>query len=57
MEEFLKNENTFDVFMNEIRIENEMLVEPKKIVSLQTKESRNEWFKKINCSKNILEGK
>jgi hypothetical protein len=42
MEEFLKNENTFDVFMNEIRIENEMLVEPKKIVSLQTKESRNE---------------
>jgi hypothetical protein len=43
--------------MNEIRIENEMLVEPKKIVSLQTKESRNEWFKKIKCSKNILEGK
>jgi hypothetical protein len=36
MEESFGNENTCDVFMNEVRIENEMLVELEEMVSFQT---------------------
>jgi hypothetical protein len=36
MEEFSENENTCDVFMNEIRIKDEMLLELKEMVSFQT---------------------
>jgi hypothetical protein len=42
MEESSENENTCDVFMNEIKIEDEMLVELKEMVSFQTLGSRNE---------------
>jgi hypothetical protein len=41
MEESSENETTCDVFMNEVRIEDEMLLEPKKMGSLQTKGNRN----------------
>jgi hypothetical protein len=41
MEESFENENTCDVFMNEVRIEDEMLVEHEELVSLQTKGSKN----------------
>jgi hypothetical protein len=36
MEQSSKNENTCDVFMNEVRIEDEILLEPKEMGSLQT---------------------
>jgi hypothetical protein len=36
MEKFYENENTCDVFMNEVKIEDEMLVEFKEMVSFQT---------------------
>ncbi len=41
MEQSPKNENTCDVLMNEVKIQDEMLVEPKEMVSLQTKGNRN----------------
>jgi hypothetical protein len=41
MEQSSKNENTCDVFMNEVRIKDEMLVKPKEIVSLRIEGSRN----------------
>jgi len=41
MEESSENETACDVFMNEVRIEDEMLLEPKKMGSLQTKGNRN----------------
>jgi len=41
MEQYSENENTCDVFMNEVRIEDEMLVKVQKIVNLQTKGSKN----------------
>jgi len=34
MEQSSKNENTCDVFLNEVIIQDEMLVEPKEMVSL-----------------------
>ncbi len=36
MEKFYENENTCDVFMNGVKIEDEMLVEFKETVSFQT---------------------
>jgi len=41
MEYFSKNENTCDVFMNEIGIEDEIFPKPKEMGSLRTKGSRN----------------
>jgi hypothetical protein len=41
MEESFENENTCDVFMNEVRIEDGMLVEHEETISLQTKGNKN----------------
>ncbi len=41
MEQFFENKNTCDIFMNEIRIEDEPLLEPQENVNLQTKGSKN----------------
>jgi len=41
MEQSSKNENTRDVFMNEVRIENEVFLEREEMVSFQTKRRRN----------------
>jgi hypothetical protein len=41
MEQYFLNENTYDVFMNEVRMEDEPLKEPKENASVQTKGSRN----------------
>jgi len=51
MEQSFKNENTCDVFMNEVRIEDEILPKPKKMVNLQTKESRNVEMNQNNLKK------
>jgi hypothetical protein len=40
MEQCSKNENTCDVFMNEVKIEDEMLVEFEKMVSFQIEGNR-----------------
>jgi hypothetical protein len=40
-EQFFENENTCDIFMTEIRMENEPLLEPQENVNLQTKGSKN----------------
>jgi hypothetical protein len=58
MEKSSEHENTCDVFMNEVRIEDEMLLEHEEMGSLRTKGSRNlemKEFKEITCTKNILE--
>jgi hypothetical protein len=52
MEQSFENENTFDVFMSEVKIEDEMLVELEKMVNFQTKGSKNleineKYFKKL----------
>jgi hypothetical protein len=41
MEQYSKNENSCDVFMNEIKMEDEPLPKPKENGSFQTKGSRN----------------
>jgi len=41
MEWSFENENTCDMFMNEVRTEDEMLVKPEETVNLQTKGSKN----------------
>jgi len=41
MEQSFKNENTYDVFMNEVKTEDEPLKEPKENASVQTRGSRN----------------
>jgi hypothetical protein len=41
MEQSFENENTCDIFMNEVRIQNEPLQEFKENVSVQTKRNRN----------------
>ncbi len=38
---FSKNENTCDIFMNEIKMKDEPLQEPKENASVQTKGNRN----------------
>jgi len=40
MERTSENENTYDVFMNEIKMEDEPLQEPKENASVQTKGSK-----------------
>jgi hypothetical protein len=51
MEQSSRNENTCDVFMNEVRIEDEILPKPEEMVSLQTKESRNVEMNENNLKK------
>jgi len=41
MEQYFLNENTCDIFMNEIRMEDELLLELQENGSIQTKGSRN----------------
>jgi hypothetical protein len=41
MDQSSKNENTYDVFMNEVRMEVEPLQKPKENASVQTKGNRN----------------
>jgi hypothetical protein len=41
MEQFSENENTCDVFMNEVKIKDEILSKLEEMVSLQIKGSRN----------------
>jgi hypothetical protein len=41
MEQSSKNENTCDVFINEVRIEDEVSLEREEMVSFQTKGRRN----------------
>jgi hypothetical protein len=41
MEQSFENENTYDVFMNEIRMEVEPLQEPEENANVQNKGSRN----------------
>ncbi len=41
MEQSFKNENTYDVFMNEVKMEAEPLKEPKENASVQTRGSKN----------------
>jgi hypothetical protein len=41
MEQSFENENIYDLFMNDIRMEDEPLQEPKKNASAQTKRGRN----------------
>jgi hypothetical protein len=41
MEQSSENENTYDVFMNEVRMEIEPLQKPKKNASVQNKGNRN----------------
>jgi hypothetical protein len=41
MEQSSKKENTCDVFMNEVRIEDEMLLKPKEMGSFQIEGSRH----------------
>jgi hypothetical protein len=41
MEQSSKNQNTCDVFMNELRIEDEMLLKPAKMGSFQTEGNRH----------------
>jgi hypothetical protein len=41
MEQSSENENTCDVFMKEVRIEDEMLVELEKMVNFQIEGSKN----------------
>jgi hypothetical protein len=61
MEYFFENENTCDVFMNEVRIEDEMSVKFKETVNLQTKGSRNlemneKNFKKLYAQRKFWRG-
>jgi len=51
MEQSCKNENTCDVFMNEVRIEDEILPKPEEMVSFQTKENRNVEMNENNLKK------
>jgi hypothetical protein len=51
MEQFFKNENTRDVFMNEIKIEDELLLELEEMRSLQTKGSTDPKKKENNLKK------
>jgi hypothetical protein len=63
MEQSSKNENTCEVFMNEVRIKDEVSLKREKMVSLQSnkrkQEVKNEQFfkKEITCTKYILEKK
>jgi hypothetical protein len=41
MEHYSENENTCDVFMNEVKIEDEMLSKPEEMGFLQIERSRN----------------
>lgn len=41
MEQYFEKENTYDVFTNEVRMEDEPVQELEKIASVQTKGSRN----------------
>ncbi len=41
MEHYFENENTCDVFMNEVKIEDEMLLKLEEMGSLQMKRSTN----------------
>jgi hypothetical protein len=41
MEQSSKNENTCDVFINEVKIEDEVFLEREEMVSFQTKGRRN----------------
>jgi hypothetical protein len=41
MEQYFLNENTCDIFMNEIRMEDELLLELQENGSIQTKRNRN----------------
>ncbi len=51
MEQYSENENTCDVFMNEVWIEDEMLVKLEEMVNLQTKGSRNLEMNEKNLKK------
>ncbi len=51
MEQSSKNENTCDVFMKEVKIEDEMLVEPKEMVNFQIERSRNLEMNENNLKK------
>jgi hypothetical protein len=51
MEEYFENENTCDVFMNEVKIKDEMLLELEKMGSFQTKGSRNQEMNEKNLKK------
>jgi hypothetical protein len=51
MEASFENENTCDVFMNEVRIEDEMLLELEEMNTLQTKRSRNPEMNQNNLKK------
>jgi hypothetical protein len=51
MEQSFENENTSDVFMNEVRIENELLLELEEMGTLQTKRNRNKKMNENNIKK------
>jgi hypothetical protein len=58
MEQSSKNENTCDIFMNEIRMEDEPLQEPEKLQVSKQKETKiQKKLKKVACTKTILETK
>ncbi len=48
MEQSFENENTYDVFMNEVSMEDEPLQKLEKNASVQIKGSRNPKIMKIN---------
>jgi hypothetical protein len=61
MEQSFENENTCDVFINEVRMEDEMLLECEEMGNLQIEGNRhpkmNEKNFKVACIENILERK
>jgi hypothetical protein len=51
MEQYLKNNNTCDVFMNEVKIKDEILLEPEEMISFQIEGSRNVKMNENNLKK------
>jgi len=51
MEQYFKNNNTCDVFMNEVKIKDEILLEPEEMISFQIEGSRNVKMNENNLKK------
>jgi hypothetical protein len=54
MEQFSENENTCNIFMNEIRIEDELLLKFEKNGNLQMKQSRNPKTNEKKMKENLM---
>ncbi len=53
MEQSFKNENACDIFMNEVKMEDEPLLEPQENGSAQTQGSRNPYMNEDQMKDNL----